>query len=136
VVVRGAYEELAELAPTAEVQLALRQARAYDVASEVFPNFMASRRNYDVAQGVDAEGRRCSGVLEQSWRIGGASAAELVALERFRADSKLRIVRASSVEVYGAHEVPPNAVVHFRGVDDNAGAITKYTLVGSHGHPR
>ena len=131
VVVRGDYDELLDLAPTADIRMAIRQARTYDVAAEVFPGFMASRRNYDVAQGLDKAERRCSGVLEQSWRIGGASAAELVALEKFRADANLGVVRASCVEAYGNHDVPPNAVIQFCGVDDRVGAITKYTMVES-----
>ena len=45
--------------------------------------FFASRRNYDVVAGLDARGQRRCGVLEQSWRVGGASPAELVALAAF-----------------------------------------------------
>ena len=44
---------------------------------------------------------RRSGVLEQSWRLGGASGAEIGALEAFRADPSLRAVRAMTREVYG-----------------------------------
>ena len=44
-------------------------------ATECFPGLVASRRNYDVAQGTNARGKRCSGVLEQSWRLGGATGA-------------------------------------------------------------
>ena len=136
VVVRGDYEELLDLAPTADLRLAISQARTYDAAAEAFPGFMASRRNYDVAQGLDNAERLCSGVLEQSWRIGGASSAELAALEKFRADPKLGVVRTSCVEAYGDHEVPPNAVIQFRGVDDRIGAITKYTMVEPDADPR
>ena len=49
----------------------------------------------------DAVGRRRSGVLEQSWRAGGASGAEIAALEAFRADPSLPSVRAITREVYG-----------------------------------
>ena len=129
VVVRGDYERLIKLVRAPEVRMAIDQAVTYDAAAEEFPGFIASRRNYDVAQGFDSEGRRCSGVLEQSWRIGGASAAEVAALEAFRADSELDAVRASCVEAYGEHETPPNAVLNFRGIDDRVGAITKYTIV-------
>lgn len=41
-------------------------------ALDCFPGFFASRRNYHIGQGRDAKGRFKSGVLEQSWRIGGA----------------------------------------------------------------
>jgi hypothetical protein len=67
-------------------------------------------------------------VLEQSWRIGGASGAEVAALEAFRADPGLRAVRAECTEVYGPEAQPPRgATVYFRGVDALVGFITKYT---------
>src|SRR5262245_17695269 len=75
---RGACDDLLERAPAPAARLAVAQARVYDgAAAQEFPGLLASRRNYDVAQGTDAEGRRCSGVLEQSWRIGGASGPEV-----------------------------------------------------------
>jgi hypothetical protein len=76
------------------------------------PGFMASRRNYDVAQGIGADGRARSGMLEPSWRIGGASSAELGALAAFARDPSWQIIRASPVEAYGkGHRAPSDAVV-------------------------
>ena len=76
-------------------------------------------------------------MLEQSWRVGGASGPEVAALEALRADPALRAVRAWCVEVYSTNEaLPARAVVHFRGVDDRVGPITKYTLVEAHSHTR
>jgi hypothetical protein len=136
-VVRGDVDALLglELAPNA--RLAIAQARTYDAAAtECFPGLFASRRNYDVAQGLDAYGRWRSGVLEQSWRIGGASAAEVAALEVFRADSARRAVRASSVEVYGANGAAPrNTFVYYRGTDARVGPLIKYTRVEPYGNP-
>lgn len=102
----------------------------------MFAGWIASRRNYDVAQVVGDDGCRSCGVLEQSWRIGGASSAEIAALEAFRADPNLRAVRAACVEVYGDNQAPPDAVVHFRGVDDRVGPITKYTRVEAYANSR
>ncbi|HYG86650.1 MAG TPA: DUF3182 family protein [Azospirillum sp.] len=135
VVVRGEFDAMPGLGLAEEVRLAVMQGRAYDAAaSQCFPELFASRRNYDVAQGLDQRGRRRSGVLEQSWRIGGASSAEIAALEAFRADPLLRAVRAICIEAYGESEVPPpNATVYFRGVDERVGFITKYTLVEPYG---
>jgi hypothetical protein len=91
------------------------------------PGFLASRRNYDVVQGLDAAGAWHSGVLEQSWRVGGASGPEVAALSAFRADPALRAVGAWCVEAYGACAEPPaRAAVHFRGTDERVGPITKY----------
>jgi hypothetical protein len=97
----------------------------------------ASRCNYDVAQGHDALGRPMTGVLEQSWRLGGASGAEIAALEAMLDDAMLDIVHASTVEVYGPLFVPPEgAKVYYAGVDPVVGPITKYTEVHTHVHPR
>jgi hypothetical protein len=138
VIVRGDYEAL-EKFPLAEgMRTAIRQARVFDAAAAEFPGLFASRRNYDVLSGRDARGRRHCGVLEQSWRIGGASGPEVAALEAFRADPGLRAVRACSTEAYGADAVVPAVVprgarVHFRGVDPQAGPLVKYTIVEPHG---
>ena len=129
-VVRGGFEALHDVELTPEARLAVEQARKYDAAAfGEFPGFLASRRNYDVAQGYNSEGKRCSGVLEQSWRIGGASAAEVAALEVFRKEPEVRAVHASTVEVYGAAEIPSHAIVQFNGEDEHTGRIAKYTLV-------
>ena len=102
-----------------------------------FPGFFASRRNYDVAQGSDAQGCHRSGVLEQSWRIGGASGAEIAALEAFRADPGLQSVRAATVELYGeGHTPPPRASVYFQGIDAKVGPITKYAMLMPDAHAR
>lgn len=136
IVVRGDYDALPGLDIAPEARLAVQQARKYDAAAaEEFPGFLASRRNYDVAQGLDGEARRCSGVLEQSWRIGGASAAEAAALEAFRADPAIRVLRASTFEVYGEAKIPPRAVVQFSGRDEHTGPISKYTVVEGYGNP-
>lgn len=131
-VVRGDWDALLGLDLPESVRLAVAQARLYDAAaSACFPGLFASRRNYDVAQGRDAAGCERSGVLEQSWRIGGASGAEIAALAAFRADPASTVVRASTFEVYGTGEAPARATVHFRGIDERLGPLVKYTLVGT-----
>ena len=137
-VVRGGYDALLALRLSAKLRLAIAQARVYDrAADECFLGFFASRRNYDVAQGIDAQGRWRSGVLEQSWRLGGASGAEIAAIEAFCADPKVNAVRAVSREVYGDCPSPPDdAAVYFRGVDPNLGPLTKYARVECDAHAR
>ena len=61
--------------------------------------FFASRRNYDIARGIDAQGQWRCRVLEQSWRIGGASGPEVAALQAFRADPALRVIRAWCIDL-------------------------------------
>jgi hypothetical protein len=114
----------------------ISKAIAYDAAvSAEFPQFFASRRNYDVACGRDRDGEALCGVLEQSWRFGGASAAEIAALEAFGAEPALEVVRASTHEVYSADAPPPHARVHFRGDDASVGFLTKYTTIEHDGRP-
>src|SRR5262245_9908710 len=89
-------------------------ARVYEADMTAYPGFMASRRNYDVSQGIDAQGRWRSGVLESSWRSGGASTAEVAALTAFVQDPGLQFVTARAVKQYGGgHEAPPGGTVHF-----------------------
>ncbi|HEJ9659172.1 DUF3182 family protein, partial [Pseudomonas aeruginosa] len=81
-VARGGYAELLALDLAREVRQAIEYARIFDTAAAIFfPGCFASRRNYDIAQGRDGNGRERFGVLEQSWRVGGASSAEIAALE-------------------------------------------------------
>lgn len=131
VVVRGDYAQLLARALPENVRQGIEQALVYDsAASRCYAGFFASRTNYDVAQGLTANGERRSGVLEQSWRAGGATGAEIAALEAFRADPARTCVRARCVEVFGdAAQPPAGAVLYFRGVDDRVGPLTKYTVV-------
>ena len=130
IVSRGDYHALFELDMAPNMRCVIDKARAYEAAvAEAFPEWLASRRNYDVAEVIDSECRRNCGVLEQSWRIGGASPAEIAALQAFQANPGLRAVRATSAEIYGTAEVPPQAAVHFQGVDERLGRITKYAVV-------
>ena len=129
-VVRGDFGALLAQPLPEDARLALAQVRSYDLrAREIFPGLIISRANYDVAQGVDAKGRRRSGVLEQSWRIGGATPAELVALELLAADPALDWVRAECREVYGRFRAPADATVLYAGDDPDAGPITLYARV-------
>lgn len=131
--VRGGFDALLALDIDPATRLAIEQARIYDAAAQTcFPGFFASRRNYDIASGRDAQGAARCGVLEQSWRVGGASGAEIAALEAFRADAGLTAVRARCTETYSDTEPPRGATVYFRGADPEIGFITKYTTLERH----
>lgn len=136
VVARGGFESLLEPDPGPRIRQAIAQARRYDgCVASCYPGFFASRRNYDVALGRDAAGRWRSGVLEQSWRAGGATGAELAALEVFRREPARTRVRTRCVEIFGASpEPPPGATVHFRGTDPQVGFLTKYSVIEPHVH--
>lgn len=135
VLVDGDFDRLLKLELDDCTRLAVRQARTYDAAaSACFRHFFASRRNYDIAQGVDGRGRVCSGVLEQSWRIGGASSAEIFAMAALREGRCGPVVRASSLEFYGERQpVPEGAEVLFRGHDETVGFISKCVTVEDYG---
>jgi hypothetical protein len=129
-VVRGDLDTLHDRAPDPLVAHVVAQARAYDRAAHAaYPGLFASRRNYDVIEGTDAAGVRRVAVLEQSWRVGGASGAEIAAMEAFAADPRLDFVRAATVEIHGRDPAPAGATVYFEGVDPVVGPITKYAML-------
>jgi len=131
-VVRGRFDDLLACMLAEEMLRAIEQVRRYDAAvMRAYPDVCATRRNYDVVAGLDRDGRRRSGVLEQSWRIGGASAAEIAAIEALLAEPSRALVRASTYETYSG-EVPGGAEIHFRGRDGQVGSLVKYSLV----HPQ
>jgi hypothetical protein len=128
--VRGGWTELEELPMDAEARLAVRQARTYDCNADRYPGFLASRRNYDVGQGLDGHGQWRSGVFEASWRSGGASTAELAALMAFAEDPNLQVVEATSAKQFGrGTTIPPGAVIHFHNDDPEDGRLLRYTVV-------
>jgi len=129
-VVRGGFESLCDYDLHADAREAVDLASRYDQAARVcYDGLFASRRNYDVAIGADATGARRAGVLEQSWRIGGASGAEILALEAFQRDPARGQIRCATVEAYdGQCAVPADAFVYFRGDDAGAGPVIKYAV--------
>ncbi|MBB3104192.1 DUF3182 family protein [Azomonas macrocytogenes] len=135
VVVDGDFDTLQALDMPDDIHLAIEQAAVYDqAASACFPDFYASRRNYDIARGIGPGGHACSGVLEQSWRIGGASSAEIAALDVFTHNDAPAVVRASSLELYGyGRQLPTNATVLFSGEDAEVGYISKSVVVEDYG---
>ena len=131
--VRGDFEALAGTGLAPRLCHAIDQARRYHRAViACYPGFFASRVNYDVAQGAGAGGAWRSGVLEQSWRVGGATGAEIAALESFRRHPERDRVHASTFEVYGPAPVPADAIVSYQGIDSQVGPLAKYTLLTPH----
>jgi hypothetical protein len=128
--VRGGWTELEELPMDAEARLAVCQARTYDYNANRYPGFLASRRNYDIGQGMDGRRQWRSGVFEASWRSGGASTAELAALMAFAEDPTLQVVEATSAKQFGRRTtIPPGAAIHFHDDDPEDGPILRYTVV-------
>lgn len=132
-VVPGYYEDLLGLDLHDDVRQAIEQAQVFDsAADEAYPGFYASRRNYDIAQGLASDGQRRSGVLEQSWRMGGASSAEVAALQSFVNNPGLRAIRVSSVETYVDQALPADAIEVYRGPAQNSDFLLKYVTVKSY----
>lgn len=132
---RGEFEALLALNLSDAEREAVRLARIYDAAAlRYYRGLYASRRNYDVAQGKDPRGKIRTGVLEQSWRAGGASVAEACALEAFAAAPDLKALRAFTCERYGPdYPQPPSTQLVYRGEDTDIGFITKYGGISSYG---
>ncbi|TXR49259.1 DUF3182 family protein [Phyllobacterium endophyticum] len=102
-------------------------ARHYDACANRTLGMMASRKNYDVITGTDARGEVKTAVLEQSWRAGGATPGEVLALEAFKQEPSLVAVDAASYEVFGKASVDDrSAFVCFAGDDPREGPMTKY----------
>jgi len=132
-VVPGDYADLLALALPDDVRLAVEQARVFDAAADqCYPGFYASRRNYDIAQGLDNQGQRRSGVLEQSWRMGGASSAEVAALQCFINHPGLKAIYVSSVETYEHQALPADAIEVYRGPAEHSEFLLKYVTVNSY----
>ena len=131
--VRGGLEEAIAIAPTREAKRAVRAAEAFDEAALThYAETFASRRNYDVAHGRDSRGTLHCGVIDQSWRIGGNSGVEILALRIFKDQPDVRFIDGSSFNVYGSGAVAPSeATVHFRGIDDRGGPMLTYTNIES-----
>lgn len=135
VVVRGGYQQLLQLPLEDHLRLAVNQAMAYEQAAEQhFVGFVASRRNYDIARGKDSHGHWRSGVLEQSWRLGGASSAEILALMAFADDPALQRVDASTHEVFGECQLPADATLFYQGHDSELGQLSKFARIRNHDH--
>lgn len=136
VAVRGDFDALASVGMPVLAAAALAKALHYDAAVAVaYPGFYASRRNYDVVHGHDADGLPRIGVLEQSWRIGGASAAELLALRAFAADPHLACIRVATHEAYGRPVPPAGATVYFEDDTGRFGGLVKYATARTDGYP-
>lgn len=133
--VRGGYQALLAQVPEPHLRLAIEQAVRYEQAAELhLPGFTASRRNYDIARGRNPGGQLRSGVLEQSWRLGGASGAEVLALLAFAADPALQQLRASTHEVFGEASIPADATLFYQGDDRELGRLSKYARIREHEH--
>lgn len=127
--VRGDLDALAALDLPVALARAVQCARAFDAAAhQAYPDIRLTRRNYDVIEGTGHDGLRRIGVLEQSWRVGGASGAEIAAFEALRAEPDTPAVRCSTVEVYAIVPPPVGAILYYQGDDPVVGAMTKYAV--------
>jgi hypothetical protein len=130
-IMRGGFDELLNLPVPDHVRLAVQQTVIYDQAAIEHLGIIASRRNYDVGQGYDAGRNFVSGVLEQSWRIGGASGAEIIGARVLRSQPETAVIQASTHNQFGDSVKPPDgAIVHFQGYDyGSTGYLAVYTTV-------
>ncbi|MCC8537154.1 DUF3182 family protein [Xanthomonas axonopodis pv. poinsettiicola] len=129
---RGSLEALLSTALQPLHRQVVEQACRYDrLVAAAYPGLHISRRNYDVMSGADAHAKQVCGVLEQSWRIGGATPAELAAIARFQEHPELRWVHASTHEIY-AGQPPADAQVYYRATQPGNGPRYKYRRTAAH----
>jgi hypothetical protein len=133
-VARGDLDQLQHVPLPCEAAAAIAKVQHYEAQiSRAYPGFFASRRNYDVVHGHDARGLERCGVLEQSWRFGGASPAEILAMEALAADPSLPWLDAMTYETWEEEPIPGDAVVYFQGQVASLGPLTKYARVVTDG---
>jgi hypothetical protein len=133
-VARGGLDQLRYVPLPSEAAAAIAKVQHYETqVAQAYPGFFASRRNYDVVHGRDARGVERCGVLEQSWRFGGASPAEILALEGLAAEPALPWLDAMTHESYEDEPVPDEAVVYFDGEVASLGRLLKYARVLGNG---
>lgn len=129
-VARGGLDQLRHVPLPPEAAAAIAKVQHYEAQIALaYPGFFASRRNYDVVHGRDAQGVERCGVLEQSWRFGGASPAEILALEVLAARPSVPWLDAMTHETYDDEPVPGDAVMYFQGEVASLGRLTKYARV-------
>ncbi|WDS35361.1 DUF3182 family protein [Pseudoxanthomonas sp.] len=129
-VARGGLDQLRHVPLPLEAAAAIAKVQHYEAQiASAYPGFFASRRNYDVVHGCDAQGVERCGVLEQSWRFGGASPAEILALEVLAAEPSVPWLDAMTYETWDDEPVPGDAVVYFQGEVASLGRLTKYARV-------
>ena len=128
---RGGLEELLAQPLNADWRRAIKLSAAFERAAFLaYPDIKATRRNYDVAKGRDSAGEVRWGVLEQSWRLGGASTAEVLAFQFFARNVARATISACCRERYGNNiAIPPNAEVFYRDSDSRVGPMAKYALI-------
>jgi len=130
VCVRGEWDSLDRLPMPCAVRVGVEKAKLYDEAMSEYPGFIASRRNYDVGLGLNIKGQPRSGLFESSWRVGGATGAEVMALNEFMRDQSVQVVEVSHVEEFGRNRRPPSGAATCIQLDDpQDGPIIRYTVV-------
>ena len=90
---RGPFEDLARSIDDPHLAQAVEQARTVYSAYSVYDPLI-SRANFDVVQGQTANREFLSGVVDQSLRIGGATPAEIMAIEALQKDPSAKQVMA------------------------------------------
>lgn len=99
--VRGGFQQLLRLSGMKRIEHLLEMTMSYENnISQAFPQLYASRRNYDVIVGKNARGHYKTGVLEHSWRFGGASIAEILAIRTLQLHPELQHTHAWTRERY------------------------------------
>lgn len=99
--VRGGFQQLLQLSGMKRIEHLLELTISYEKSiRQAFPELYASRRNYDLIVGKNARGHYKAAVLEHSWRFGGASIAEILAIRTLQRHPELQHTHAWTRERY------------------------------------
>ncbi|MGH7158365.1 MAG: DUF3182 family protein [Candidatus Saccharimonadales bacterium] len=112
--VRGTFETLATTSSEPIIRRAVQQAKTvYDAYSIYEP--IISRANFDVVRGEAKNNQILSGVVDQSLRIGGATPAEVLAIEALKAQPSAQQVTSRVTIRWNPESTPvgPNEIIFF-----------------------
>lgn len=105
---RGNFNNLINRVDTgSNLHIAISQtSTVFDAFGTLDP--ILSRANFDVVQGFNNKGEFLSGVTDQSFRLGGASPAEVLAISKLNSDKNIECVNAEVDLIYDPTSKPPD----------------------------
>lgn len=99
-------------------ELAIEQVIKFDDHAMNSLGMFGSRRTYDVIQG-SSSGDFYSGVTDPSWRLGGSSASEILALQAFRKNPNLKVVIGSTNNIFYDRRASRSSRYYYQTLDKN-----------------
>lgn len=137
--VRGGYAALLSLPLPELAKIAVDQVIRFEQRLVNKPGIYITRSAYNVLQGYISRSNKShlySGVVEQTWRIGGGTGGDLLAHEAFKHNTKLHIVSTcvvqehfSAVDYLKIKPIEKNAMLTFDGPTSQNRFVRAYSTI-------